>query len=163
MQNIFFQEKSRLILLSLARGRRRGVSEVAAEVKGSYAHIYNLIKTMEDKSIINSKKQGRTKYVALTKKGRRLAEVLKDFESILNAEEKPKAVKTSTIEKLRRYQVSLEALLEEVKRKPQQKHPRLLGRYRSLVRRVKPRTKEGKELKANLNALINNIQELLKG
>jgi predicted transcriptional regulator len=163
MQDIFFQEKSRLVLLSLAKGRRKCISEIATEVKGSYAHIYNLIKTMEEGGILSAKKEGRTKYVTLTEKGRRLAEALEDFEAVLKTGGKPRVVKSPALEKLERYQDSLEALLMDVKRKPQRKHPRLLGRYRSLVRRVRPRTKEGKKLKADVNALISSIEALLEG
>jgi DNA-binding MarR family transcriptional regulator len=163
MQDIFFQEKSKLILLSLAKKRRKSISDVASEVKGSYAHIYNLIKTLENQDIVETEKKGRTKYISLTDKGEKLAETLKDFEAILNTGVKPGVTKNPTVEKLERYQNSLLTLLKEAEKKSLPKHPRLLGRYRSLVRRLRPRSKEGRKLKADINELIGTIESQLRG
>lgn len=163
MQDIFFQEKSKRVLLSLAKARRKSISDVASEVRGSYAHIYNLIKILEGQNILETEKKGRTKYVSLTDKGEKLAETLKVFEAILKTGVKPGLSKNATIEKLERYQNSLMSLLHEAEKKPQPKHPRLLGRYRSLVRRLRPRSKEGMKLKAEINELIGVIETRLRG
>ena len=163
MQDIFFQEKSKLILLSLAKNRRKSISDVASEVRGSYAHIYNLIKILEGQDILETEKKGRTKYISLTDKGEKLAETLREFDSILRTGVKPGFSKNSTVEKLERYKNALMSLQREVGKKPLPKHPRLLGRYRSLVRRLRPRSKEGRKLKAEINELIGVIETTLRG
>ncbi len=165
MQDIFFQEKSKLVLLSLARGRNKSISDVASDVKGSYAHVFNLIKIFEEQNILETEKKGRTKHISLTDKGKKLAEALREFEAVLKngAGAKPDKPKNATVEKLARYQESLMNLLLEIEKKPLPKHPRLLGRYRGLVRRLRPRSEEGRKLKAEINELISVIESRLRG
>jgi DNA-binding MarR family transcriptional regulator len=163
MQDIFFQNKSKRILLALANNRRKSVSDVASDVKGSYAHVFNLVKILEEYHILESEKKGRTKYISLTEKGERLAETLREFEEILKNGARPSRPKNATVEKLARYQDSLITLLREVESKPLPKHPRLLGRYRSLVRRLRPRSNEGRKLKTEINELIGAIESQLGG
>lgn len=174
MQDIFFQKKSKLVLLALAQGGDKYVSEVAAEVKSTYAHTFNLLKTMEKGGILKAKKKGRIKYVALTEKGRRLAETLKDFEAVLKTtkfRKKPIASQpapSKSIEKLTRYKKSLDVLIKEVKTKKSKgrelgKYKRLLGRYRSLTKRVRPKDPAGKKAKKDVLALLTRLEASFVG
>ena len=84
MKDIFFQEKGKQILLSLASEDNQNVSQLSIGTKGTYAHTFNLLKDMEDSGIVLSRKTGRTRYIKLTKKGRKMAELLEMFTAVLN-------------------------------------------------------------------------------
>jgi DNA-binding MarR family transcriptional regulator len=168
MNNIFLKEKGKGILLSLARRDQQYVSEIALDIRGTYAHTFNLLRKMEDLGIISTVKEGRTKYVKLTSKGERLAALLQEFDAVLKEKKAGKKVikTTPSHEKLRNYQNSLSSMLREVKSKklrPKEraKKARVLGRYRSLALKLRPRDKLGKELKTEVNSLIQNIDEVL--
>jgi DNA-binding MarR family transcriptional regulator len=176
MHDIFFQEKSKLILLALM-DKEKYISEIATEVKSTYAHTFNLLRTMEDNGIVKAKKDGRTKYVRLTPRGSKLAEVLMKFESILtpklrrtpakkkrNEKTHPRAL-TPTAEKLQRYSDSLSALIKELdsrsRRKNLGKYARLTGRYRSLTSKLRPKDKAGKKMKREVLQLLDEIKSRL--
>jgi predicted transcriptional regulator len=170
MQDIFFQEKSKLILLDLIDGEKY-VSEIAAGVNSTYAHTFNLLRTMEDNGIVKAKKDGRTKYVRLTPRGLKLANALVEFESILTSNLRRTSAKksdkkttplsiTPTAEKLQRYSNSLSALIKELDSKPRGnlgKYARLTGRYRSLTSKLRPKDKAGKKMKKEVLKLLDEI------
>jgi DNA-binding MarR family transcriptional regulator len=176
MHDIFFQEKSKLILLALM-DKEKYISEIATEVKSTYAHTFNLLRTMEDNGIVKAKKDGRTKYVRLTPRGSKLAEVLMKFESILTSKlrrtpakkkrdkKNPPRALTPTAEKLQRYSDSLSALIKELdsrsRRKNLGKYARLTGRYRSLTSKLRPKDKAGKKMKREVLQLLDEIKSRL--
>lgn len=174
MQDIFFQEKSKLILLDLIDGEKY-VSEIAAGVNSTYAHTFNLLRTMEDNGIVKAKKDGRTKYVRLTPRGLKLANALVEFESVLTANLRRAPAKksdkkttppslTPTAEKLQRYSNSLSALIKELDSKPREnlgKYARLTGRYRSLTSKLRPKDKAGKKMKKEVLNLLDELKSRL--
>ncbi len=95
MKDIFFQEKGKQILLSLAGGDNQNVSQLTVDTKGTYAHTFNLLKCMEDRGIVSSEKAGRTRYIKLTKKGKKLADLLEKFIAVLNNKRPKKRKKTT--------------------------------------------------------------------
>ncbi len=157
-----------MILLSLDRRDNQYISEIAGSIEGTYAHTFNLLKEMENLKIIASVKKGRTKYIKLTPKGKRLAKIALDFETTLK-----KGVKsgettrtTPTHEKLERYKTSLTAIVSDakskkLKQKEVAKYSRILGRYRSLILKLRPRDKAGKDLKSDALALVGEIESVL--
>jgi len=172
MHDIFFHKKSKLILLDLINGEKY-VSEIATGISSTYAHTFNLLRTMEDNGIVKAKKNGRTKYVRLTPRGLKLANALVEFESILtsnlrkipaktkrNKKASPIAL-TPTAEKLQRYSNSLSALIKELDPKPRGKnlgkYARLTGRYRSLTSKLRPKDKAGKRMKKDVLKLLDEI------
>ncbi|MFQ5800673.1 MAG: winged helix-turn-helix domain-containing protein [Candidatus Hydrothermarchaeales archaeon] len=170
MKNIFFQEKSKSVLLELEGSRGAYVSEIARGIEGTYAHTFNLIKEMEKMGIVSSRKEGRTKHVSLTIKGAELAKLLRSFLDILKATEvktKPKTRKKLTTipseseEKLQNYVTALESLAIDITAKKIEKGTaaRILGRYRSLITRSRPRSKKGRALKDQANEMIVMISE----
>lgn len=170
MEDIFFQEKSKLVLIALSHGNNKYVSEVAAEAKSTYAHTFNLLKSMEKGGLLKATKKGRTKYVTLTDKGLKLAKILEDFDEVLKTNKlKKKTTKQATkgTEKLHNYKKALEGMLKKLKTKKTSrnrvgKHRRLLGRYRSLTKRQRPRDLEGKKTKKEVLTLISQLNDLLK-
>ncbi len=171
MQDIFFQEKSKLILLALIN-REKYVSEIAAEVNSTYAHTFNLLRTMEGSGIVTAKKDGRTKYVRLTPRGSKLADALLKFDEVLTSgarrtPAKPKTpapALTHTSEKLQRYADSLLKLIKELDPLPKGnlgKYARLMGRYRSLTLKLRPKDTAGKRRKKEVLKLLDEIKNRL--
>jgi DNA-binding MarR family transcriptional regulator len=183
MKDIFFQEKGKKILLALTGAEKKYVTEIAKDIDGTYAHTFNLVKEMEKQEIVASTKEGRTKLITLTPKGRNLAENLKSFITVLGGEEKskkptksktpprptkPEEVRVSeSTKKLQAYSASLKAISREIKSKKLKKTDiakiaRKVGRYRSLALKLRPKTKEGKELKTRVIANVQEITDVLK-
>ncbi len=169
MNDIFFHKKGKLVLLSLDKHNNQYVSEIAESIDATYAHTFNLLKEMEGLGIIKSVKEGRRKYIKLTPRGKRLAKLVLDFDKTLK--KKVKIVEstrtTPTHEKLERYNDSLTSIFDDVKSKklkPKEvaKYSRVLGRYRSLILKLRPRDKAGKGLKSDALSLIEKIDSMLK-
>jgi len=168
MNDIFFHEKGKMILLSLDRRDNQYVSEIAGSIEGTYAHTFNLLNEMEGLGITTSVKKGRTKYIKLTSKGKRLAKIALDFETTLKKGGKigEPARTTPSQEKLERYKASLLSIVSDarsrkLKQKEVVKYSRILGRYRSLILRLRPRDKAGKALKSDVLSLVDEIESVL--
>lgn len=169
MDDIFFHKKGKQILLTLNKKATQNITEIAGAIEGTYAHTFNLLREMEGLGIIKSTKEGRTKYIKLTPKGKRLAKLSIEFGNTLEKKGK-KATSTRTTpthEKLEKYLDSLEGVLSTVKgkklsKKDIGKHLRVLGRYRSLVQKLRPKDKRGKKLKSDALSIIEKIDSALK-
>ncbi len=168
MKDIFFQERGKQILLSLAGANRQNISQVASDIKGTYAHTFNLVKEMEGYKIVKSSKKGRTRYIMLTEKGKKLAGLLQNFLEILESKRaKNMNKKTPTDERLQKYATSLSSVLKRIKSKKigskqAAKYARLAGRFKALNSRLRPKYKEGKMLKREVALLIQEIELALK-
>jgi predicted transcriptional regulator len=175
MDDIFFHKKGKMILLSLNKRDGQNVTEISSSVEGTYAHIFNLLKEMERLGIIKTVKEGRTKYVKLTPRGKRLAKITLDFENTLKGKvKKRKSTRTKAphenfVEKymLEKYKDVLESVASDVKSKKLKKgdvgkYSRILGRYKSLVQRLRPKDEAGKGLKSDALSLIEKIDSMLK-
>ena len=170
MKNIFFREKGKRILLALANSEKQCLSELTNNIKSTYAHTFNLVKEMEDLGIVSTAKEGRTKYVVLTEKGRKLAGLTQDFLTVLGSKRKKTSKKvriTPTSKKLSEYESSLTSILKKMKSrkldsKQLAKYARIAGRYKALNSKLRPRDKLGKELKAEVNLLLKEIDLILK-
>jgi|TARA_B100001971_G_C18181010_1_gene532785 predicted transcriptional regulator len=169
MYDIFFQKKSKLLLLSLSKGTKKYVSEISIEIKTTYAHTFNLIKYMENDGIVKTKKKGRIKYVKLTSKGLQLADLIGKFDSILKTRSQKKKKKlvvnkspinkiSKTEEKLQRYSHSVNQIYNKIDTKLSQnelsKLARLTGRYHSLIKKLRPKDRRCKRMKKEILALI---------
>lgn len=177
MTDLFFQEKGKMILLSLRDVQKSYVSEVARLTRGTYAHTFNLIKQMEEEGIVSTSKQGRTKYVTLTPKGEDLAELIQDFVMVQQGgkrktSKKKITKKTRTTsaaqDKLGMYREKIDdlgekALKKRLKKPQKAKFLRLLGRYRSLVLKLRPKDKSGKKEKEAILSKIEDISSSLRG
>ncbi len=169
MEDIFFHEKGKRVLLTLKKQKRHNITEIARGIEGTYAHTFNLLKEMERLGIIKSNKVGRTKYIKLTPKGERLAKIITEFDNTLKKKGK-KTVSTGTTpthEKLEKYIDSLESISRGVRSKKLKKgdvgkYSRILGRYKSLVGRLRPKDKAGKRQKTEALSLIEKTYSVLK-
>jgi predicted transcriptional regulator len=171
MSDIFFQEKGKMVLLTLRKEERSYVSSVARKINCTYAHTFNLIKEMERQEIVSASKRGRTKYISLTQKGKELADVMNEFIRVLNTgKRKGQADKkiSQTLERLYNYQEKVESIHDTVRTKglnrgEMAKYKRLCGRYKSLVLKVRPRDKDGKKIKSNIISKLDEINVILGG
>ncbi len=172
MKNVFFQEKSRDVLLNLEETGGAYITEVSRAINGTYAHIFNIIKDLEQLGIVSSKKEGRIKFVKLTEKGSELAKLMQSFQDILKAKKKTakqkKEIKTKTTlegvaNKLNRYKTALENLNNDItsKKITRANAARKLGRYKALVTKSRPRTKKGRSLKEKTNRVIETSYKSL--
>lgn len=158
-----------MILLSLDKRNSQNITEIANSIEGTYAHTFNLLNELERLGIAKSTKEGRTKYIKLTSKGKRLAKIVLDFENTLKKKGKNRGstLTTPTHEKLERYGDSLAAIASNVKskklnKKEVAKYSRILGRYKSLIQRLRPKDKAGKGLKSGALSLVGEIESALK-
>ena len=164
MKDIFFQERSKQILLSLAGTNRQHISQVASDIKGTYAHTFNLLNEMESCKIVKSAKKGRTRYITLTEKGKKLASLLQNFSAVLESRRVRNAnKKTPTYERLQKYAASLSSVLERIKSekigsKQAAKYSRLAGRFKALNSKLRPKDREGKKLKKEVAFLVQEIE-----
>ncbi|MEE8400877.1 MAG: hypothetical protein V3R86_01825 [Candidatus Hydrothermarchaeaceae archaeon] len=169
MGDIFFHEKGKLILISLNKRNNQNITEIANSIRGTYAHTFNLLNEMERLGIVKFTKEGRTKYIKLTARGGRLAKIVLDFENTLKKKGKIRASTrtTPTHEKLERYGDSLASIASDVRskklnKKEVAKYSRILGRYKSLIQRLRPKDKAGKGLKSGALSLVGEIESALK-
>ncbi len=172
MKNVFFQEKSKEILLNLEESSTSSITDVSRAINGTYAHTFNIIRDLEGLNIVTSKKDGRTKFITLTERGEELAKLMRSFQEILQAKKikpKPKKVKKQikttggSEEKLNRYKIALETLNDNIctKKINRAKAARILGRYKALVSKSRPRTQKGRTLKDQINKITNSVTENL--
>lgn len=169
MDDIFFHKAGKGILLCLYRRNNQYITEISASVGGTYAHTFNLIREMESAGIVSSTKKGRTKFIKLTEKGKSLAMLAREFESTLKEGSRGiETVKiTPTYEKLERYRASLATIHGNVKSaKPKKrdviKYARLMGRYKSLILKLRPKDQVGKDLKLEALAILSEINSKIK-
>lgn len=185
MKDIFFHDRGKQILLTLNSGDKY-VSEIASDVGATYAHTFNLIKVMAKQGIVTTNKRGRTKYVKLTPKGTELSAALAQFIDTINTpaskfkrektrtKTKKKIVQAKTVEmaetatnrRLGSYADAMEGLLIKLKSEesPSElaKYARVIGRYRALVAKQRPRDQHGKNLKQEAIALVEELSIALE-
>ncbi len=58
-------------------------STVAKKIDCTYSHVVKILQEMEKAKLINFNKQGRLKYLSLTKKGMDVAECIEKIRSVL--------------------------------------------------------------------------------
>lgn len=174
-------------MLALRKGDKY-VSEIAKELGATYAHTFNLVKGMERLEIVRTEKKGRIKYVKLTQKGIELSSILVQFLELLvvpasKFKRKEKAgiktkrkiieseptrmAKTITNMRLQSYIEAMQILhiklKSERRRKKLPNYARVIGRYRALIMKQRPRDQDGKNLKAKAIALVDELSSELKG
>ncbi|MFC2143324.1 hypothetical protein ACFLQN_02905 [Candidatus Aenigmatarchaeota archaeon] len=80
IEKLFLRKKPVRLLLKVNIGSSKYVSVLAKEVDCTYSHTVKLLEVFKDAGLVEFEKQGRIKYVKLTKDGQELASL---FESVL--------------------------------------------------------------------------------
>jgi|Deesub1362B_J571_1020462.scaffolds.fasta_scaffold06354_2 predicted transcriptional regulator len=173
MEELFLQKKPKEILFYLKSENSANISEIAAKTNSTYAHSFNLIRELEDLGIVITKKKGRSKVVTLTEKGRDLAALLEEFVTMLRSGKTTpqrmrrrgadKKASISASDKLARYYEKLKKISEKVKSddisSQKSKIKRVVGRYRQIIKKMRPRDEKGRQLR---KAALMEIESILK-
>ncbi|RLG56816.1 MAG: hypothetical protein DRN88_03675 [Candidatus Hydrothermarchaeota archaeon] len=163
MEEIFLQKKSTLALLCLIKKDKQSISDISIKIGSPYAHTYNLIKKFEESGIVTTKKDGRSKYVYLTPKGKKAASLLSKLIKTLKQGE----ANIKHAPKIQRYRKSLDNYLKTMKtkklsKKEKGKYARIIGKYEKLVKKTKPKAEKDKEEKIKALNILKEMKELLK-
>lgn len=83
--NVFFREKPAKMLLEMRKTTKKGIyaSNVAKAVDCTYSHVVKVLQQMEKSGLVAFNKQGRLKYLSLTKKGEEIANSLEKITQLL--------------------------------------------------------------------------------
>ena len=82
--DIFFRRKPALMLVSLKKNtRKRYGSVLAKEVDCTYSHAVKILQTLEELKLVVFDKKGRIKLIALTPKGREVADAIESIQGLI--------------------------------------------------------------------------------
>ncbi|MBN2052028.1 DUF2250 domain-containing protein [Candidatus Woesearchaeota archaeon] len=82
--NVFFREKPAMMLVTLLnKNNNIYASNLAKVVDCTYSHVVKILQEMEKSGLVEFKKQGRLKVLALTKKGAEVAGYIDKINNIL--------------------------------------------------------------------------------
>lgn len=79
IEKLFFQKMPAKLLISIKRKENPYANSLSKHIDCTYAHTSKLVKKMEKLGLLETAKDGRTKYIELTKEGKKLAEMLEDI------------------------------------------------------------------------------------
>lgn len=82
--NVFFREKPAMLLVNLRNDKSQMyASTLAKRIDCTYSHVVKILQEMEQAKLVNFNKQGRLKYLTLTKKGMDVADAIEKIRSVL--------------------------------------------------------------------------------
>lgn len=82
--DVVFREKPALMLTTIKNAKKNiYASTLAKEVDCTYSHIVKILTKFEKSGLVTFEKQGRLKYLALTKKGYEVAELIERTKNLL--------------------------------------------------------------------------------
>jgi DNA-binding MarR family transcriptional regulator len=79
----FLQDKPAKILLVTQKNGRTYPADISKALAATYSHIVRVIQKLEEYGLIESEKQGRTKFIKLTERGEQVAHHLSGLEMAL--------------------------------------------------------------------------------
>jgi DNA-binding transcriptional ArsR family regulator len=80
LEELFLRKKPVKLLLNIKMGSTKYISVLAKETDCTYSHTVKLLEVFKELGLLEFNKEGRIKYVKLTKDGEELAA---DFETVL--------------------------------------------------------------------------------
>jgi len=99
--SFFLQDKPARILLEMTRNDRTYPADISKALAATYSHIVRVIQKLEEYGLVESEKEGRTKYIKLTELGQQVAHHLEGLEMTLknmNEEAEKKERKAEKLE-----------------------------------------------------------------
>ena len=82
--NVFFREKPAMMLINLRNAKgTMYASSLAKSIDCTYSHVVKILQEMERAGLINFEKQGRLKFLTLTKTGSDIAEHMESIRNLL--------------------------------------------------------------------------------
>lgn len=172
MEELFLQKKPKEIILYIKNQGKSNISEIASKTNSTYAHSYNIIKKFEENGLIVTNKHGRDKFIELTDKGKQIASIIEKISNILQGQttissKNNKNVKTPD-NRLTFYQQKINIISKEIENinslesEEKNKFKRILGRYRQIIRKMRPKYKEERALRKKILVEIEHILNKLE-
>ncbi|MBN2368292.1 winged helix DNA-binding protein [Candidatus Woesearchaeota archaeon] len=82
--NILFREKPAMMLVEMKNAKNQMyASSLAKVIDCTYSHVVKILQEMQKNGLVEFKKFGRLKFLALTKKGLEVAESIDKIKSLL--------------------------------------------------------------------------------
>lgn len=80
VEEMFLNEKPAQVLIKIRRNRKElNMSDIQKKIDTTYAHTVKVINRLEDKGLLETIEEGRSKTVKLTEEGEQLVKPLADF------------------------------------------------------------------------------------
>jgi len=79
----FLQDKPARILLEMTKDKRTYPADVSKALAATYSHIVRVIQKLEEYGLVESEKEGRTKFIKLTELGQQVANHLQGLQMAL--------------------------------------------------------------------------------
>jgi DNA-binding MarR family transcriptional regulator len=79
----FLQDKPARILLEMSKNERTYPADISKALAATYSHIVRVIQKLEAYGLVESEKEGRTKFIKLTETGQQVAHNLEGLEMAL--------------------------------------------------------------------------------
>jgi DNA-binding MarR family transcriptional regulator len=81
--SFFLQDKPARILLEMTKNERTYPADISKALAATYSHIVRVIQKLEEYGLVESEKEGRTKFIKLTETGQQVAHNLEGLEMAL--------------------------------------------------------------------------------
>jgi DNA-binding MarR family transcriptional regulator len=79
LEGLFLREKPALALLAVAEGEPAYPTAVAKAIDSTFPHTCGILAKLEEHGLINSRPEGRVRYLVLTDRGRKIALALRNL------------------------------------------------------------------------------------
>jgi len=99
--SFFLQDKPARILLEMGKSDRTYPADISKALAATYSHIVRVIQKLEEFGLVESEKEGRTKYIKLTELGQQVAHHLQGLEMALKNVHESTQKKARKAEKLK--------------------------------------------------------------
>lgn len=114
--SFFLQDKPARILLEMTKQERTYPADISKALAATYSHIVRVIQKLEVYGLVESEKEGRTKFIKLTELGQQVAHHLEGLEMTLKNMQDEAEVKGRKAEKLGSEKNSEEGAVNEQKK-----------------------------------------------
>lgn len=111
----FLQDKPARILLEMTKAERTYPADISKALAATYSHIVRVIQKLEEYGLVESEKEGRTKYIKLTEMGQQVAHHLEGLEMTLKNLQEEAEKKGRKAEKLETGESPEEGAVKEEK------------------------------------------------
>ncbi len=81
--SLFFRKIPALILLNLRKNEKTFLSNVSKEIDCTFCYATKIMDDFKSLEIVTFKKEGRTKLITLTEKGKRLASHVEEMQKLI--------------------------------------------------------------------------------
>lgn len=77
------EKQANLLFVLMKRNKGMSVSDISRETRTTYVHTSNLLKEYEALGLIKAEKHGKTKFIVITEKGFKIAQLLDEVKNLV--------------------------------------------------------------------------------